>query len=262
MNKNPNFIKIFIIIICIVFVVDIGVIYYATKVSNIDQEVYDALDIAALVLSFSGFAISFFFSLAVYIQAKNQSEINQKLPQKDDQYITLNYALINFEKEITMLKPKENLNNQSTINKIDENQEKYQLVFLISDYMNKPVYKVYCKSIRLINNVDEIQYESTNRYDCHYAENILNRGYNCLTITFSENHEILKKYFNDDSQIQLVVEIESIFNVVFEVKFDIYLDQHKDISNNPDLKLYRDMETILIHHVIYQIKNKSIKKIE
>ena len=258
MKKKLSYIHIFLIIVMLVLLSNIAVIIITTSM-NIEDRVFDAIDIASLILSFSGFAISFFFSLAVYMQAKNQGSINETLLRKDDQYIISNYSLVSFEKEITFLQPKAHLTTQGIFN-LDENvDETWQMVFLVTDYINKPIYKVFCKELTLSTPNNVITLTTGIEYDCNHAANILNRDYNCITITLKISQEQMNQYIRDDSKITLTLLVESIFNVVFEMKYDIFLDSIKDISSNKDRENYPEMFTYNIHHVNYYIVNKFIR---
>lgn len=258
MKKKMNYIHIFIIIVGFVLLTNITAIIITTSM-NIEARLFDALDIASLILSFSGFAISFFFSLAVYIQAKNQGDINETLLRKDDQYIVSNYSLVSFNKEITFLEPKHHISEQALFNVNEDGNTIWQIVFLVTDYINKPIYKVYCKELIFETPMRRKVISPAMDYDCKYASNILNRGYNCFTINLKTTKEQLEQYIKEEGKISLTLLVESIFNVVFEMKYEVFLDSKKDLSDNLDRFIYPEMFTYNIHHANYHIVNKFIR---
>lgn len=243
--KKQNLLLIFMIIVMsLLFISALALVIFSFI--NIDNNFYNAINVAALLISFASFAASCFFSLAVYIQAKNQEKINEKLPKKDDQYILNNYSLIDFCKEITLL----------------SNGKTSRLVFLVTDTINQPVYKVRCKSISIGENSDKKSINFDIPFDCNYAKNVLDRNYNCIYVDLPLSTKEAFESINGNKIINITLQIISTFNVAFELNFVLTLDSLKDTSHNEDKKKFDFLETWLLHHSVFNIIDKKIVDIK
>lgn len=266
--KNKNSLPLFLLITTLALGVVLAVLLIFSIV-KIDSGFYDSLSVASLCISFFSFSASMFFSLAVYLQSKNQNKINDSLPKKDDQYIIANYSLFNIERELSFFKIHGNekdylLKNGNifTDKATDEIEDVTRIVFLPTDSMNIPTYKVYAKSISFVGS-DESKLYSVNpnkNVDGDYSANILQRGYNCITVDLAENNTDVADVISRTHHIELQLDIVSVFNVKMSVKFFIYLDSEKDCTDNPDKKLIPTLQTYTIHHSNYVIEEKSIVK--
>ena len=228
---------------------------------------YNALNVSSLVIAFVSFVASTFFSFLVYLQPKNQNKINEGLPKKDDQYIISNYSLFNIENEISFF----SLHGDER--DILLHQKKYltpstphtedavvRLVFLPTNSMNMPTYKVLCRSIDFVSSKNETLYSATaeSPLDGEYSANILNRGYNCICVDLLGDFPSVQNAFSQSNHLKLMLEIISVFNVKMTVMYDVYLDSEKDVSQNPDKEKIEDLSTYIIHHTNYTIEEKSI----
>ena len=157
MNKN-KFKLLFLIITFVLFMTNIAIIIIFNSV-KMEDNFYKSLNVASLSIAFLSFIASSFFSLSVYQQSKTQNKINENLPKKDDQYIINNYALFNIEQEVSIF----SLNNDEKDNVINDGNYLYdsnneniteltRFVFLPTNTINKPIYKVNVKSINFIDS--------------------------------------------------------------------------------------------------------------
>ena len=237
--------------------------------SNIEVKTtfYNALNVSSLTIAFVSFIASCFFSISVYLQAKNQNKINESLPKKDDQYIIANYSLFNIEKEISFFSvtgdEKNNLIQDNRFLKSEKENAKTdltRLVFLPTDSVNMPTYKVLVKAIDFISSKNEKLFsaKAERSVDGAYSANILNRGYNCFCVDISENMETMRRLFKKCNHLKLNMDIVSVFNVKMTVSFYVYPDSIKNTDDNPDKKILPDLTTYSIHHANYQIEDKSI----
>lgn len=228
---------------------------------------YNALNVSSLAIAFVSFIASCFFSISVYIQTKNQNKINESLPKKDDQYIIANYSLFNIEQEISFFSVTEDeKNNVIQCNRFLQKEGNMaadaltRLVFLPTDSVNMPTYKVLVSSIAFVSSKNETLYlaKAEDRIDGAYSANILNRGYNCFCVDVLDDMETIQGLFGKSSYIKLNMDIISVFNVKMTTSFYVYLDSIKNTDDNPDKKKISDLTTYIIHHANYQIEGKSI----
>jgi hypothetical protein len=141
-----------------------------------------------------------------------------------------------------------------------EKKDITRLVFLPTDSMNKPTYKVLVRSVSFCSQSDKRIYTANadGAVDGEYSSNILKRGYNCFTVDIAEEYETARELISNSKYIELNLDIISALNVDMNATFFIYLDSEKDVSNNPDKKLISDLRTYIIHHSNFVIQNKSI----
>lgn len=265
MKKN-KFAFIFLMGSLLILLVNIAIII-TFSILDMENKFYNSLNVASLSIAFASFIASTFFSFSVYLQSKTQNKINESLPKKDDQYIIANYSLFNIENEVSFfslndIEKKAVLKNLRYLvdNDADEIQNIIRLVFLPTDSINKPTYKVLIKSISFLSHDGEELYsaQATGTLDGNYSSNILQRGYNCICVDILSEYEAIRKYFAQCNYIKLSLDIISVFNVNMSVGFFVYLDKEKDTSQNPDKKELPDLKTYRIHHSNYTIENKSI----
>ena len=237
--------------------------------SNIEVKstFYNALNVSSLTIAFVSFIASCFFSISVYLQAKNQNKINDSLPKKEDQYIIANYSLFNIEKEISFFSlvgdEKDNLIQSDNILKSEGERgtnDVTRLVFLPTDSVNMPTYKVLVKSIEFISSKNETLYaaKADRSIDGAYSANVLNRGYNCFCVDLSDTMETVRTLFEKSNYLKLNLDVVSVFNVKMTVSFYVYPGAIKNTDHNPDKKSIPDLTTYVVHHTNYRIEDKSI----
>lgn len=272
--KKSKIAIIFAIATVILLLINILIIIIFSFV-NMKDAFYSSLNVASLSVSFLSLIVSSFFSLSVYLQAENQNKINDSLPKKDDQYIIANYSLFNLEKEISVFSLNEN--ERYTICKnnkylsIDDNNSNSnitesisRLVFLPTDSVNKPTYKVFVKGISFYSSSNQLLYsaKNINGVDCEYSSNILQRGYNCICVDIADNVNNVIVSLDKTNYIALELDVVSVFNVNMSIRFSVYLNGEKDNKLNPDIKIIPDLKTFNIHHTNYIIEEKNINKRE
>ena len=265
MKKN-RFTFLFFIITFILFISNIALIIVFSDI-NMEENFYNSLNVASLSIAFLSFIASSFFSLSVYLQSKNQNKINENLPKKDDQYIINNFALFNIEQEVSIFSLKDDEKNNVLFDKNylfeKDNKEISNLtrfVFLPTDSINKPIYKVNVKSMEFFSSKRESLFKviSDTEVDCQYSSNILQRGYNCICIDVAKEINDIIDILTNCSFIEIELDIISVFNVNLNTKFIVYLAGEKDVSENPDKKIIKDLLTYNIHHSNSTIKSKTI----
>ena len=201
------------------------------------------------------------------MQTKNQNKINEGLPKKDDQYIISNYSLFNIENEVSFFSLSGDeksflLQTQKYLLSKDRSIENnvVRLVFLPTNSMNMPTYKVLIRSIDFISTKHETLYsaKSEGALDGEYSANILNRGYNCICVDLADNFNTISQLFSNTGHLKLELDIISVFNVKMSVTYYIYLDSAKDVTQNPDKEKISDLSTYKVHHSNYTIEEKSI----
>ena len=262
--KRSRFALIFLIITIALLFVNVALIIIF-NIINMEDKFYDSLNVASLSIAFLSFIASSFFSLSVYLQSKTQSKINDSLPKKDDQYIIANYALFNIEKEISIFEitgdEKENiLNNKKYLLNEFTKDNLTRLVFLPTNTINAPIYKVFAKKIKFYSSKKELLMTSKNTegLDCEYSANILQRGYNCICVDILDELSSLLDVFKKTYYIELDLDVISVFNVNMSITYNIYLNGEKDVTDNPDKNILHDLRTFNIHHSNYVIENKCI----
>ncbi|GHU68656.1 hypothetical protein FACS189413_06080 [Bacteroidia bacterium] len=197
--------------------------------------------------------------MATYINGRNADRNYEDA--KTNQYIIENYSLINFCTEITIVKENGKDYNKEFFGEVFEtkNEEKTvstNICLLVTDYINKPIYKVLFKEIEFVNK--NKKFSSKKGIDGKYQEHTLNRDYNCMGVNLPLNIEETKKLFQEDTKIEIELEIVSIFNVQFTVRYEITIGPKKDSSKNPDKKKFKDLQTYLIHHSIYRVEEQNV----
>lgn len=191
-------------------------------------------------------------------------KVEKKIEVDEDTYIAKNYALFDFEKEITIFPiygdEKNNvINNGQYIN--DSGSLIYRIVMLPTDSVNAPVNRVLVQSLSLVDAKDKV-YASlkTNKdIDAQYSSNVLNRGYNCINIDVLTDKDIPYLY-NKCQKMYITLRIESIFNVYFDVEYQILMNGKNDTTNNPDTQIIPELVTFNIHHSNYKILKRGIKE--
>lgn len=186
-------------------------------------------------------------------------EVNKQLEVSVKPSSSNSYSFINFSSEISIF----SINGDDKEVALMENNYidlggnvLYRMVLLPTNSKNAQVNIVYAKEIKLIDvKGTEILHEYINRIDCNYSENILDRGYNCINIDFLTNEDFLNS-LSKTKRICLTLEIESIHNIITTSEFVIYIAGIKDNKNNPDVKEYKDMITLKLHHT--KVITKSI----
>jgi hypothetical protein len=215
--------------------------------------------VSNLFISFVACISTAFFSLATF---RNGSILERNsITNELNRYIIENYSLINFCTEITIVKENENGYNKEIFGEILENKSNENLVstnicFLVTDYINKPIYKVLFKEIEFVSAGRK--FFSEKGIDGKYQEHTLSRDYNCMGLNLPLNIEETKQLFQEDTKIKITLNIISIFNVQFTVYYEIGLSDKKDVSNNPDTKKFKDLETYRIHHSIYRVEKQEV----
>lgn len=251
----------------LILLVNIIMIIIFTK-AKVVNNFYNALSVASLGISFASFAASCFFSLSVYLQSMAQTKISESLPKKDDQYIINNYSLFDLQKEFTtfslqnnekeeVLKNKNYLTNEKTysINEIS------RFVFLPTNSVNAPTYKVLLNNIKLIDKANLPIFNANNMgrsIDGNYAPNILQRNYNCICVDIKIPLKDINNYLSYTKYLEISLDIISIFNVKFAMKYIISIDCKKDTSKNIDKNAIPDLESYIIHHTNSVILAKEI----
>ncbi|GHV34500.1 hypothetical protein FACS1894178_2120 [Bacteroidia bacterium] len=140
-----------------------------------------------------------------------------------------------------------------------ENEKKTvstNICLLVTDYINKPIYKVLFKEIDFVNK--DKKFLSKKGIDGKYQEHTLNRDYNCMGVNLPLSIEETKKLFQEDTKIEIELEIISIFNVQFTVRYEITIGPKKNTSKNPDKKKFKNLQTYLMHHSIYRVEEQEI----
>ncbi len=264
--KKHKFAFIFLIFSLVLLLLNVAIII-VFSIINIEDRFFNSLNVASLSISFLSFIASSFFSFSVYLQTEKQNKINESLPKKDDQYIIANYSLFNIEQEISFFSlsgdEKDTIIESGRYLSVrGDSDEKSitRLVFLPTDSMNQPTYKVLIKSLSFYNSKNEslLNANIAGCVDGEYSANILQRGYNCICVDVARKYKHIKNVFEKSKKIELRVDIISVFNVKMSVAFSIYLDSEKNVDNNPDKKSITDLNTYLIHHSNYFIEGKSI----
>ncbi|GHV59681.1 hypothetical protein FACS1894182_14130 [Bacteroidia bacterium] len=165
----------FLIGAIIVFFVCLGLLLYFALTDK--QGFNSHTSVSALILSFVSCILTAFFSLATYrngIIAKETNESNRV-----NNYIIENYSLINFCTEITIV-------GQKTVSTMVLSDRKFgkgvstNICFLVSKYVNKPIYKILFKEIRFLDK--DKKFSSSEGVDSRYQENTLNRKYDCIAV--------------------------------------------------------------------------------
>lgn len=194
--------------------------------------------------------------------SSNSSRKEHKVDEET--YISKNYALFDFEKEISMFplykEEKETiLNNKQYID--DKGSLIYRIVMLPTDTVNAPVHRVRVTNISLVDSKDKeyVTLHSKEGVDTEYSCNVLNRGYNCLNIDILTDKDI-PYLFEKCKKMYITLRIESVFNVYFDVEYQILMNGKKDNSNNPDIKKIPELATFFIHHSNYKILDRGIKE--
>ncbi len=236
---------------------------------HVKSDFYSALNVSSLIIAFVSFIASSFFSFTVYIQTRNQNKINESLPKKDDQYIISNYSLFNIENEISFFSMTDDerdniLKTNSFLSGIDACKDTCndvtRLVFLPTDSVNMPTYKVMVKSLEFISSKNKSMYfvKSESSVDGAYSANILSRGYNCFCVDVLGGVDKMRTLFAESRYIKLNLDIISVFNVKMNISFYVYPDSEKNTDQNPDKEQIPDLTTYTVHHTNYQIEDKSI----
>ena len=135
-----------------------------------------------------------------------------------------------------------------------------RLVFLPTDSVNMPIYKVLVKSVEFVSAADETLCIATSEksVDGFYSANVLNRGYNCFSVDILGDEKSFDTLLANSKYIKISLDIISVFNVKITATFYVHLHGEKDTSNNPDKKFIPDLKTYTIHHSNYQIEDKTI----
>lgn len=168
-----------------------------------------------------------------------------------------NYALFNFEKEVTIFpiydKEKELVIKEEQYFD-DHGKRIYRLVFLPSNNMASPVNRVKVLDIDLVDSLNNIHYYFSKEegIDGSYAFNVLNRGYNCINVDFKTDKDVPYLLSKCD-RIKLKTVITSIFNVDLQVNFEIFLKGEKDVTHNPDLEEIPELKTFIVHRSIFTV---------
>jgi hypothetical protein len=197
----------------------------------------DYVSVPDLILTFIGVASAAFFSLATFLN------LNFSRENKTERKIIANYSLLNFCKEITVLKEK-------TV----EDKPHTTICFLVTEKLNSPIFKVLFKKIESSNT---IILKSENGEDGKYGENILDRGYNCIEVDIPLNIKETKELFKSNSLITIELDIISVFKVTSNVDYQLVISKKKT-GKNPDKKEYPKLTTFLLHHSTYKLENQSI----
>ena len=263
--KKSRFAVVFLISSMLLFLINLLIIVVFSNF-EVKSTFYSALNVSSLVIAFVSFIASSFFSFTVYLQTKNQNKINESLPKKDDQYIIANYSLFNIETEISFFSihgdEKEGvLQSHAYLGEAAAGENNVtRIVFLPTDSVNMPTYRVLVKSIEFMSTLDETIYAATasDGVNGAYSANILNRGYNCFTVDVLNGMDVVSEAFKKSSYIKLNLDIISVFNVKMTVSFFVHLDGAKSTANNPDKVTIPDLTTYTIHHSNYRIEEKSI----
>ena len=181
-----------------------------------------------------------------------------------DSYITKNYSLFSIEKEITIF-PLYNEEKQAALDSkqyIDDGGSAlYRLVLLPTDYINNPINSVHLLGLSFKDNYGKefMTFKPDKTLDCNYSTNVLQRCYNCICIDLLTDKDI-PYLFEKVKTTVLVLEINSIFNVSMQIKFEIEMNGKKDNSNNIDLTKIPEIITYNIHHTKYQVLKRFIKE--
>lgn len=203
-----------------------------------------------------------------YIEGEDNTpsikQIKKEHQVDEETYISQNYALFDFEKEISIFplynEEKENvLKGKQYIN--DKGSLIYRIVMLPTDTVKAPVNKVEITKLSLLDKNDKeyVTLSSKVGLDTQYSSNVLNRGYNCINIDILTDKDIPYLY-EKCQKMMLTLRIESIFNVYFDVEYQIVMNGKKDNSNNPDIKIIPELTTFFIHHSNYKILDRGIKE--
>lgn len=258
--KNPNKkgIRSFLIITIVLLVINIVLICVFAMLDGV-QNIYDALSVSSLLIAFSGFASSLFFSMGIYRQSELQNKINDSLSKKDDVYITQNYSLIDIGREIS-------IHNKAVDELLpevlkEENADKfYRFIMLVGEYINKPLYRADVYTVRAIGKDNSVIFNahSADPVPTAYASNILDRGYNCVSFDLGLCGKNLGDELLNSEKLEIIMDITSIFNVTFKLKFIVTLDHEKEQTNNPDAKIYDGLRTFKKHSSVCTILSKRI----
>ena len=181
-----------------------------------------------------------------------------------DSYITKNYSLFSIEKEVTVF-PIYNEEREIAISSgqyiHDRGSRMYRLVFLPTDHINSPINSVRLLGMSCKDNSGKefLTFKPLVPLDCNYSTNVLQRCYNCICVDVLTDKD-LPYLFEKVKTIVLDLQINSIFNVAMDVRFNIEMNGKKDNTNNVDISLIPEMVTFNIHHTRYQILARSIKE--
>ena len=138
-----------------------------------------------------------------------------------------------------------------------------RFVFLPTDSINAPTYKVIIRSIALYSARDEELWRAdAEGVDGEYSANILRRGYNCISVDAALPMEKARELVLSAEKIVLGLDIISVFNVCMSMTYNIHIDSEKSVEGNPDVNAIPDLSTFIIHHSNYVIEEKSILKQE
>lgn len=264
--RKRQFAIVFLVVSVALLLANVGLII-AFNALEMETSFYNALEVASLSVAFISFLASTFFSFLVFVQTKNQNEINANLLKKDDQYIISNYSFFDIDHEISffsldgaekslLLRRKSYLLPESG----KGGEEITRLVFLPTNSVNMPTYKVLVRSVDLLSPQAELLFSARSEtpLDGEYSANILNRGYNCFCADILSDCETLQSAFSQCRCLKLKLDVISVFNVKMSVLFSIYLDGQKNVEDNPDKEKIQDLTTYTIHHSNYVIEEKSI----
>lgn len=169
-----------------------------------------------------------------------------------------NYALFNFEKEITIFQifgaDKENtIENKEYFE--DQGDLIYRIVLLPGESFASPVQGVELLSLELRDDRNRkiARFESKDGFDGCYSHNVLDRGYNCICANVKTDKDMCY-LFEKVNKVIIREKIYSIFNVCLEVEHEITMNGKQNVENNPDLKEIPDLVTFKIHHCRFKVK--------
>ena len=200
-------------------------------------------------------------------ETKNKSKVKAPKASKQSEIVrhnnnatnvnTQDYALFTFEKEVTLFSVFD-ADKELTIKKkeyFDDNGDRlYRLVMLPGESMNTPVQKVEVNEVGLFDENEKriALFNSDKGIDAKYAHDVLNRGYNCISINFKTDKDILY-LFNKVKFLRLKTKIYSIFGTCLDVDFDVVIKDKTNIEHNPDVKDIPDLVSFNIHHCHYKV---------
>lgn len=227
------------------------------------ENIYNALSVSSLLIAFSGFASSLFFSIGIYRQSELQNEINNTLNKKDDVYITENYSLVDIGREISIHNKTEQELSQDALKEVNADRY-YRFIMLVGDYVNKPLYRADVYTVRAMgqNNSVVFNAHSDVPVSTAYASNILDRGYNCVSFDMGLCGKNLGDCLLQAEKLEIIMDITSIFNVTFKLKFIVTIDSEKEQAGNPDAEIYDGLRTFKKHSSVCTILEKRILSVE